>query len=96
MVNSVNKENPCSSQYSSQRTKFWLTSLTLQILKTLLENNANCFLKDSSCKTPLHLASERGNVRHVQVLAQAGQTCVSQLDEFKRTPLHYAVVNKHK
>lgn len=54
---------------------------------------ANCLLQDGNGKTPLHIAAETGNTRHVKALVKASFASVRQMDKDGRTPLHFAALN---
>lgn len=65
----------------------------LKLLDILLEEKANCLLQDGNGKTPLHIAAETGNARHVKALVKASFASVRQKDKDGRTPLHFAALN---
>ena len=58
-----------------------------------MEEKANCLLQDGNGKTPLHIAAETGNARHVKAIAKASFASVRQRDANGRTPLHFAALN---
>lgn len=72
--------------------KFFFVSF-LKLLDILLGEKANCLLQDGNGKTPLHIAAETGNARHVKALAKASFASIRQKDANGRTPLHFAALN---
>ena len=70
--------------------------ISFQILKLVLQYNACCMIKDMNHKTALHVAVEMGKVNHVEAMCRAALSCISLGDDAKRTPLHYAVINRKK
>ncbi|EXF75204.1 hypothetical protein CFIO01_06162 [Colletotrichum fioriniae PJ7] len=79
-----------------------LTSAVIEghhgIAKSLLDADADFTIKNHQEKNALHLASEQGNERIVDMLlkADALKATVNETDEKKRTPLHLAINTLHK
>lgn len=58
-------------------------------IQSLIQNGADIESMDEDGSTPLHRATEAGNVKIVQLLLDAG-SCLSRLDYHGRSPLWYA------
>ena len=65
------------------------------MVRLLLNNGANIEAMDDDCRTPLSLASERGNEAVGRLLLDKGIN-IEARDEDCRTPLSYATGNGHE
>jgi len=67
---------------------------TSEVVATLLDRRADIKHADQKKRTPLHLASRKGNVKVVELLLERGAE-VDRDDETHNTPLHLAAENGH-
>jgi ankyrin repeat protein len=68
----------------------------LEALKSSILQDPSCvYVQDSSKRTPLHMAADRGRVEMVQILIANGAWIDAQ-DEEGDTPLHLASICEHQ
>ena len=82
-------------QNKDQKDLVDASEMSAMLLKELIESggNANQALTTDG-RTPLHMASQNGNVDIVKVLIKAGGN-VNQTDNYERTPLFIACTEGH-
>ncbi|CAC5420393.1 unnamed protein product [Mytilus coruscus] len=67
----------------------------LQVLKILIENEADVDSKNEEEQTPLHLAADSGRTNCVRELLNADHSAANDEDENSNTPLHLAALSGH-
>lgn len=63
----------------------------IDIVRNLTYNQASVKLTDSKKRTPLSHASEMGHFRIMEILLHGASVDVDDIDDSKRSPLHWAV-----
>lgn len=91
-----------TSTEKRRRDKGWVTPLHMaarkgqdKIVRTLLQHNADCNLRDGDGLTPLLRAVVAGHCEIVSLLLSHG-ACIDLVDQQSRSALHWATVQKQE
>ena len=100
-IDSITKETPlhvacacCSSSTLNSTSNTTKSTTTLNIVRLLLDYDANVHMKCSNGKTPLHACARNGNVSIARLLLQHGAN-VDEKDSCGITPLCHSIIHDH-